>query len=412
MIRFADSCSWCTADAAGGYGASLKYSPQKAPLPNANIGVGRYGGQAYYFNTASSQIVYPRVISGLGSQVFDSRNILCVNGRQGETIIWRYAQAGLTIGCATLGLDGRIRIYRGGTGADSGLGTAVLLYTSSAVLAINTWYSLDMAWSFPASGNGSMSLYINDALDTGNPGHPSVPAVVWGGQPDRFAMCWGQNVSTGILTSDIVVSDNTPGLNTGRLGPCQVALYLPIGDAIPPGWMRFTLGTATSDAGVVNELPGHSEEGPAPDGDYSYITTGSAGKVDMYNLGYRSGATVVPGLNCYASILGLAWNACAQEPASTAQNLVVIPNPSNGMQYTLGSPVIAPAYSVGQVISETAPDTGQRWTDGYAGGAWWGIESTNGAPRVTQMMLEKITTTRGVPYNCGNLSSYTYASQG
>ena len=115
------------------------------------------------------------------------------------------------------------------------------------------------------------------------------------------------------------------------------------------------------------------------------------------------------GFDCYGLILGVAWNACLEEPSSLGQSLMVIPNPSNGTSFNLGPGQLAttPSYTVVQAVCEVRPDTGALWTDPVLTDSWWGIQNSAGFPRVTQLVLEKITSTRSVPYNCGQ-GSYSY----
>lgn len=421
MIQFMDSCSWVTGGAIGGRGASLKYVPRTAPLPNANITGGRYGGGGYLFNVAAGgPVVYPRVLPGfVGQWIYDSRNLLIVNGYDAESVIWRYQNASGSNIFAYVTLDsaGHLRIYAGGDGITPSSGT--LLYVSQTVLAVNTWYSVDMAWNFPSSGNGQMSLYIgtnplvDNVLDTAVPGHPSVASVAWPvpGQPQAFAFVWTNNAGIkGLVVSDPVVNDNTGISNTGRLGPMRVGQYFPYSDAQPISagpWMLGGPEAPATGAEALSELPGFSASGDAPDGDYSVVTAASPGNY-LATMGRRVGASAVQGLDCYGLILGIALSACMKEPAAIAQQFLVVPNPSNGTSSNINMSPVSTAYAVVQGISEVRPDTGAGWTDGDASNAWWGLAYVGGSPVVTQLVLEKCTSTLAVPFNCGGGGSYSY----
>ena len=402
MIRFPDSCSWCTINAIGVNGPGIKYNHISGS--GAGIGSGRYGGGAYTFTNSIGQVVFQRVLDAQ-QYWYDSRNMLVINARLPETLIWTWLAGSTVVAGLTLGSDGKLRIYQGGDGNTNFGG---LLYQSNAVLAINTFYSIDLAWFFPGvpGAHGSVSLYVNDVLDTAHAGNPSVPSVLWAGQPDRFNECWGNNSGSGYQFSDLVVSDGQGAANNSRLGPCQVKMYLPGTDQLAQ-FTRFPAANP-SDASCINEVPGHTSSGQAPDGDLSYITSTASGKRDLFTFGYYSGGTFVPGLDCYASIFGLAISVCCRDSFASPLTIQVIPNPSLGVAYTVGSPQMANQYGVVQAISEVNPATGAQWTDGDIANAWWGVVQSGGAPVITQLILEKVTTTRGVPYGCGGIGSYQY----
>ena len=63
-------------------------------------------------------------------------------------------------------------------------------------------------------------------------------------------------------------------------------------------------------------------------------------------------------------------------------------------------------YTVKQVISQS--NAGATWVDGAIENAWWGVQAGVGASVVTQLVLEKVTTRRNLPYQCGQLGSYCY----
>jgi hypothetical protein len=412
MIVLSDSCSWVTSGALS-RGAGLKYV-NKSSFGSAGLGTGRYGGQSYTFTNAGfGQILYAHAVTPQ-PWLYDSRQLAVTQGRNPESIIWQWgaiATPFAPLAYVTLRNDGKLAIYAGGDGVHANSGTQ--LYVSQTALDLNNYHSVDLAWNFPASGQGSVALYIDDVLDTLTPGHPSVEHVTWGGQPSAFAFCWKNLASSGYEFSDLVVNDSTGSYNNSRLGPCRVQVYFPSSDGQPIGPSGWLITTSDSSlktgASVLNEAPGFAPDGQAPDGDFAYIASATPGSTYVAELGRYSGVSLIPGLDCTALILGLMWCACVREPASTPQELLVVPNPSNGVPFSLGTPAVASAYNIVQAASEVRPDTSTVWTDGEAGNAWWGIEYAGGAPAVTQMFLEKITTTRsGVPFNCGQLGSYSY----
>jgi hypothetical protein len=412
MMLWVDSCSWFTGNAIGDRGVGLKYQ-NKSTFGAAQAGAGRYSGNSYSFgNSGFGQILYVKPLN-FGSQVFDSRQLAIVAGRNPESIIWQWLNTTLmspAIAYMTLDSTGHLRLYSGGDGFNPTSGA--LLYVSQAVLDVDNYHSVDLAWSFPFSGAGSISLYVDDVLDTLTAGEPSVPNVTWAARPNAFAFCWANFTSTGYQFSDLVVNDNTGSYNTGRLGPCRVQAYVPVADAQPlsgSGWMAAGTVITSTGAAAIQELPNANYNTQAPDGDYAYITTATPGSQYVAEMGQRVGAEYVPGLDCTALILGISLSACLRDPSSVNQEFVVIPNPSNGSAFTInGGTGTTAAYNVVEAITEVRPDTLQGWTDGDASNAWWGINCAGGAPALTQLILEKVTTTRAVPFTCGQLGSYSY----
>ena len=382
MIRFVDSASWCTQFALS-TGAGLKYNMALSANLSPFLQPGRSSGYAYYF----FDVTWAGYIT-LGQQAnwCDSRSLLVgpANGTHGiDTNIWVYMVGTTPVACVQLGTDGKIRIFSGGSTVYT---QGALLYASQATLTPNTWYSIDLEWSFPPTGLGSVSLYVNDVLDTGNPGMPSAFGVAWGATPDTFAMVGvnGGAGGSGYTVCDLVVSDT-------RLGPCQVKAYFPGANALVQ-WPTVIPATDAAWQAVSEQPPA-----TAPDGNTSYIGGATPGQDALFSF---------PAMDCYAGILGLAWNVCARDPSAQPLGMVVRPTPSNGMDVALGSVQLANAYTVKQAISQS--NAGATWVDGAIENAWWGVQAGVGASVVTQLVLEKVTTRRNLPYQCGQLGSYCY----
>ena len=387
-IRFADSASWCTT-AAIGIGAGLKYNYTPAGY-GFQITAGRNQNAYYAANL--------RALYGLTFDIQQhwrlSLSLFISNiGSRWESNIAAWLTATGCITTVTASNDGRIRIYIGGDGFTT-LGG--LVYTSQAALALNTYYSVDLDWYFPGSGNGWCALYINDVLDTTNPGQPSAPNITWGPQPSIFQLV--ANVpftpGNGFSICDIVISDGSGSFNNTRLGPCQVKAYFPAANA----FNAWTTVAPSSDAAwqAISESPASvGAFGSAPDGDSSYINGGAVGKDALFSF---------PSVDCYAGILGIAWNACARDPSAQTLGLIVRPTPSNGMDVVMGTAALSPTYAVRQAITEQGPNG--TWVDGAIENAWWGVQAGVGDSYVTQLVLEKITTRRAIPYQCGQIGSY------
>ena len=183
MLRYADSCSSLTGSALG-RGVGVRYAAQVF-AGNALV-TPVVGGQYGYYNFATDAL-YTQI---LGYQP----NYRCgftlaitpgnpTNGLK-ETNIWTWSNGGFCLASVTFTKTGHLNIYLGGDGHTS---FGALMYSSNGVLTPGTYF-IDLDWFFPGgAGHGTCSLYINDVLDTTNPGlHLEIlvsPNAVWGAQP-------------------------------------------------------------------------------------------------------------------------------------------------------------------------------------------------------------------------------------
>jgi hypothetical protein len=399
MIDFVDSCSWTNLPA-----DILKYVSALSGF-GYELATGRNQFAYYAFNCSAT---YTKILTAQNNRYESfSFNVAPLNPTNGpaEVNIRAWSTATGCIATVTLTKAGRLTIRVGG----DGFGTlGALAYTSQTVLTPGVWYSIDLAWYFPSSGNGWCNIYINDVLDTSplNPAGPSANNINWGAVPDRFShvMINSGGAQSGWLVCDLAMSNGQGAFNNARLGPVQVKFYpfqqdqfIQWGIPFPP-----TLA-ATVDA--ISEYPGSypTPDHVAPDEDASYINATTTLIENLYGI---------PSIDCYAGILGLALNATIRDPNNGAIDFVVRPQPSAGSAGEIvfggtgGSygPDTPPSYATVQGILEQL--NGGTIVDGGIENAWWGIKCITGTPFVTQLFLEKVTTRRALPYQCGQLGSY------
>ncbi len=72
---------------------------------------------------------------------------------------------------------------------------------------------------------------------------------------------------------------------------------------------------------------------------------------------------------------------------------------------------VAGSFSPSQTVYNTVQAiieqfSGATITDGAIQNAWWGVQAASGTPFATQVFLEKVTTRRAVPFDCGQIGSY------
>lgn len=403
-IDFVDSCLWATTNvAAGTNGLAVKYNKLSGSGAQMNLIAGPDHQGTYFFSATVGVTAFQVVLTSQQRRLM-SFSLIVINARNPESIVWSWNTATLGVGCITLGADGKLRLYAGGNGTTS---FGSLSYVSNTILSIGTWYYIDLDLTFPLVGSGSASLYVNDVLDTNNPGHPSAPSVNWLGHvPDRFNIVWANNASTGYATCDTVMGYCSP--TDLRIGPCRVDFVRMAADNLTQ-WLTTYTGPAQPNSFSAIAEDGIATLGPsgAPDLNYAFIATATALASSLFST------AAVP---CFAGILAIAINACVVDPNSGNCDLIVRPVPSNAIDVIVGG-IACPSpqppgsgstegYRIRQAI--TQDNGGDVWTDGAIENAWWGIRSIGGTPRCTQLFLEKVTTRRALPFTCGQLGSYCF----
>lgn len=392
MIDFLDSCSWCSTSVPFGLGNGPAVKYDTTSIFSGARQAGNVGPEGQGMYTFFDCIVQMQRVLTAQNRRRHSWTIF-VNGYQAEANVWSWSSATGCVCSVTLGSDGKLRIYANGDGFQT-LGS--LLYVSQVAIPPGSFRFIDIDWDFPASGNGSCSLYIDNVLDTANPGFPSVQNFGWSGVPDRFAVV-GINSGaggTGYSICDILTSNGSGAKNNTRLGPSRVKLYPMAADAFIQ-WGSPNPATLPRAVNAINELPPST----APDGDATTIQPAILNTEDLFSLG---------NVDCYAEVLGVALSACARGTGASLE-LIARPAPSNGIDVDLGSVSLQTAYGVAQAISETNLASGSGpWLDGAIANAWWGVRATAGAPVVTQIVLEKATTRSGAAFQCGQLGSYCF----
>lgn len=389
MIRFVDSCSWCSTSVPFGIGngPALKYNTTSFFSGARTILAAGPEGQNMY-NFFDCTVLMEKQLT-TQNHWRESRTLFIFTNNIAEANLWSWGTPTGIVATWTLSTDGRIRIRANGDGFTT-LGT--LLYTSQTTLALHTFYFIDLDWYFPTTGPGTCSLYINGVLDTGVAGFPSVNGYGWSGVPDRFTMVGVNNSIAGYSVCDIVVSDGQGAVNNTRLGPSRVKLYNFNFNGLVQ-WPSIVPSTAVA-VNTINDTP---TAPPAPDGDASYITGGGLDADAVFGI---------TSVDCYAGVLGVALSVCLRDPNNGSLDLVVRQQPSTGIDTSIASVANPNTYAVVQGIIEQFG--GSTIVDGAIGNAWWGVKLIAGTPLVTQIVLEKVTTRSGAPYQCGQLGSYCF----
>lgn len=211
--------------------------------------------------------------------------------------------------------------------------------------------------------------------------------------PDRVSMYLASVPGGSLVWDDLDYASGDAGPNgqaQGFDGPCRITAHFP--ETGTNFWNRHG---AINDTGCVAENPS--------DADATYIE-GNAVE-DYFGL--------AP-LPCYGLVLSAAVNATAKrKPGETRTTRISFPvRPQPGPAQSLGIVDVGDSY---QVLQSNPTDYSllhppARWTDADLSNAAWGIGTPVGAPgivRVTQVFIEKLTSLRNQPYNCGG-GSYAF----
>ncbi|TAK97791.1 MAG: hypothetical protein EPO08_20725 [Rhodospirillaceae bacterium] len=414
MLRFVESFDWWGSATNPNLGAlggpsQLKYTFTD-PFSGFRAAPGRYGGNAGAMNIIISQ---PTLTKQLDAQpqwaatfAFQPHNAFGLSG-WGNGIFARLDAStapGVPVLSVVIDNAGYMRFYTGGNG---GTNRGTLIATAPWLFALDVWAAVDITVDIPGR---RLECWVNDVQQL------VVVGIVWAHgpavYPDTWAWTWwpaGGNNNRGYVVDDFGLADGQGPLNNGRLGPCRAVLVLPNSDATEPQWTRHaTAGGGAFLAPPTADYQCIDDANPSigyPDGDQSYIETAMAGAIDLFG---------VPGPNCFGRNLGLAANACLKAPGVPAPvDLICRADPTIATVTQIGGSVpaiLGAKYATQQRVSESSIlRPGQVWTDGEIGNAWWGLRCPGpGFPRVTQFFLEKLTSTRVQPFDCGQIGSYSF----
>lgn len=296
---------------------------------------------------------------------------------------WFFLSAGSTV-CIALQSEsnGKLSIISGGTSAN---GTGALLQQTTISFPIGTWAGY---LEFTASGFGlgntlTYELWLDDVLLL--TGTTSIADI-----PDRYTI--GSQGDTGrIFDNQYICDGQGPAPWNGRLGPIRITSLSPNAD-LSGSWIPTPAAPTFQQ---VQDLP--SDPHGSPDGDSTYASPDSIGGQQFFQ---------VESSPCFGRVLGVAVNLCFRGTSGSASCQALLLQ--TGAPVLIGTPNVTGIYHTAQAILQQSPATGTFLTDAEISSGFWGVATlTSFDLRVTQMFLEKITSLRSVPYNCGR-GSYAY----
>lgn len=409
MLRFIDGFDYC--DVAG---ARLKYDyrapeGEQADMIDGTQPPNRQGGgrALFLFSTIFEYSRRTRIMDGQSKWIVGRNFRNRGDGAPAGSFFYRWesrpsetdgSNSGTQLAVRT-NADSKLEFYAGGAGTNGDRGT--LIATPDYVFVKDVDHYLEIVVTF--GGSGTLDVYVDDVsiyhatgLNITNSTHP--------GNPDRHSIWWQSFGTAGQVIDNLYICDGQGDTFNDRLGPCRVTIVSPIANVVHE-WLPT--GAAANFQCVQDQiLPDNSRlpvgAATMPDDDTTYVQA-SATALDMYENAK---------MPCYGLDLAVAWNVCARNPFSGAPTLDLVCRPKAndiGTQLDVsgGNPLTA-SYRMIQGIVTNNPGTSTNWRDKEIDNALWGFRRNGaGTVRVTQAFVEKLTSLRSVPYNCGQ-GSYSF----
>lgn len=307
----------------------------------------------------------------------------------------RLDNAGGTVMCLELQTSGKIAVTYGGDGTT---GTGTTLGTTTQTFPVGAWSGYVELKASGFGGAVAWEMWLNDTKILSGTA-PTLPI------PDRVTITSQDGTSGGhnsqpgfgIAFANVLMLDGTgPAPYNDRIGPVRITAISPTADA-SGNWNNTVNGAGVSPPiyTSITDLFGVDAHG-SPDGDYSFISPVLLNTGQYFSFGPSP---------CFGLVLGV--NVCQVfrgATGSTTCNAMLI---DGSTAYNLGGNVVNGGYHTCQVFVGFSPATGTNFTDAEISGNLWGALTTSPGLMLTQMFLEKITSLRDVPYNCGG-GSYSF----
>lgn len=391
MLRGVDGFDLCD------YGrVFLKYNRYADGFNQGNVVSGIGGGQAVQsFNSAfdptGAQFVRQydsQPVWGLHFDYMQAGGSGVVTPRAFE--FYRITLAGALFFSLHQRNDGRFDMF--------GPGSA-LIGTTAIGITPNVNVNVQVLINFGTSG--SVQVLFNDSNALGVV--TSIPFNFGASLPDTHMWFWNGGFGPpGIQLDNYVVWDGQPGDSFGNAfpGPMSVTSLEPNTDDPSTLW---TPSSGTTCVPMVNDFTNRFP-GESPDGDFTTIAPST-----LAAQGFLMKTSP-----CFGLVLGVAMNACAR-PLSAPQlldfqvgiggNIYVVGNATVSTPFFPrpgGVPPQLQNYQTYQVLVGNSPASGSNWNDAEINGASWGLGAgVSPNQLITAFYLEKVTSLRPQPFNCG-----------
>jgi hypothetical protein len=225
--------------------------------------------------------------------------------------------------------DGTLSVRRGGS---------TVLGTSTATLALNTWYYVEL--KVVGSGtSGAATVRVNGTAVLTLTGVNTQQTANATANTVRL----GQQATSGNLDyDDVYVLDGSGGVNTDFLGDCRVEQVLPTGAGATTAWTP----SAGANYAAVDDAP--------PNGDTDYVSSATAGQTDTYACGDLAVATS-------GTVKAVQATASCRKDDAGSRSVALVTRPGSTDRVGATQSVLD-TYSMLPQVWDTNPDTAAAWT--------------------------------------------------
>lgn len=231
--------------------------------------------------------------------------------------------------------SGHLIVSRNGT---------TLATETNLVMAVNTWYYLELKVVFGSGTSGSYAVRRNGAAVTGISDASSVNTIA-------TANAWADTIALNNLSGnqaldydDLYLCTTGAGSVNDFQGQVRVATVLPSGAGTNTNFTK--VGSASTNWQSVNENP--------PDGDTTYVQSSVVNTVDTYL--YQTLSTTV------SSVLGVVSRPVVRKDDSGTRTMVAHVRSGGSEADSSGSFAPTVAYTPSDIVMETNPVTSSAWT--------------------------------------------------
>jgi hypothetical protein len=320
--------------------AAEKYT--NASNADVDFGTGRDGRDAFGFFVGASRcdIDVPANATYFVSMALKFDDPANSAGRTDEILFFR--EGATTHISLSINRSMRLKVELGGT--------TVIADSGGVGLPTNTWMNLEMKVKV-ANAGGTVDVRLNGINilsftgDTQNGGTASIDNIQFEGV-----------ANADMIFHDIIINDDTGGVNDSWMGDNQVDVLFPDGDGTTN---NFTPLGAGANYVEVDETE--------HDSDTSYNEDATVNDVDLYTFAN------LPALPGTATVRGVQIVASVKSDDGGAKSLALIARPvsTNRIGATQS---ITSAYLFYREISDVSPETSSAWTETEIDGSEFGIE--------------------------------------
>jgi hypothetical protein len=243
-------------------------------------------------------------------------------------------QIGLRVNSA-----GRLLLTRGGT---------TVVTSTNVVVAINTWYYIELKIKFGSGVLGSYALRVNGSAVTGMPDVAATNTISTANSfINAINLVNGQSGEAGSnvqrFDDGYLLSNDAVGL-TDFLGDCRVVSPLPNGAGSNTAFTKT--GAQPTNWQSVNES--------TPDSDTTYVSSSTVGQVDTYAYANLPSST--------STVLAVVSRYFLRKDDAGARTVTTHVRSGGSEADATGSVAPSTTYAFAEQVMETNPVSSAAWT--------------------------------------------------